>query len=272
VSEDGKDALTKITRKLRRAVTRDDPEYYDMFENKGERFFGRLYLHEIFRALNGLKLFPPLKILDAGCQSGRIAIPLAKAGHKVTGVDTSLVGLTRARRHAQAESVKLKLVRADIGKWLTLQPAEGFDAVICTEVLYQRPNYKAIIEGIARILKPGGLCFISHRPADYYIAEALQRRDWEGVRTVLSNNEGALFDSSYYNWQNREELEGLYAASGIEALSISPIGCFSWLAIDPAVLNPEQQELLFQAEIDPKRRGNTGGRYLLFSGRKKKAE
>ena len=169
--------IKKVVRKLRWAVLRDEPGYYDMFLNPGERFLARLYLHEIRRVLESHGRAGPLEILDAGCQAGRLSIPLASAGHRVTGVDTSAVGLRRAQRHAQEAKTRLSLIRADLGKWLPRAAAGSFDAVVCTEVLYLRPNHRELLEGLIRVLRPGGFCFISHRPAGYYMAEAVGRKD-----------------------------------------------------------------------------------------------
>lgn len=261
--------LFHLARKFRRAVFLDEPGYYDMFENKAEAFFGRLYLHEISRIMESVGAAGPLHILDAGCQSGRLSIPLAKAGHRVTGVDTSAVGLTRARRHAKAEKIPLTLIRADLGRWLPNQRSGLFDIVVCTEVLYLRPNHPTLLEELLRVLKPGGLCFISHRPTAYYLAEALQRKDWEAIRIVMTQSEGPLFGCSYYNWQDREALEPMYARLDVEPLAVTPIGYSSWLKVDPANLNPAEQDTLFQAETDPQHRSKNGGRYFLFSGRKR---
>ncbi|MCM8811768.1 MAG: methyltransferase domain-containing protein [Candidatus Omnitrophica bacterium] len=260
--------LKKAARKIRRAILRDEPGYYDMFMNKGEHFFGRLYLHEITRILEEEKRNPPLKILDAGCQSGRLTVPLAAAGHDVTGVDTSDLALRRARKHAAEMKTSFRPVRADLSSWLPKQPQGFFDAVLCTEVLYMRENHLELLEGLLKVLKPGGLCFISHRPTGYYLAEAFRKGDKQAIETLTGASEGILF-GSYYNWQSREELRTLYSRFPVEVLSIVPIGFLSWAVIDPSGLEPEMEELLFQVETAPEHRQNDCGRYLLVSARKK---
>ena len=257
----------KVARKLRRAVLRDEPTYYDMFENPGESYSARLYLHEIQQALLSEDLHPPLEILDAGCQAGRLAIPLSLAGHKVTGVDTSGLALRRAKRHARDANCRLQLIRADLARWLPIQPPDSFDVVVCAEVLYLRSNYRVLLEGLIRLLRPGGLCFISHRPTAYYLAEAFQKRDWDAVHLLLKAKEGLLW-GSYYNWQDQEDLETLYGELNIKLLGVTPIGLFSWLAVNPETLNQKEQDLLFQAEVALKGKHQGSGRYLLISGRK----
>lgn len=261
------DALARLLRKIKRAVLRDEPTYYDMFENLGERYFGRIYLYFIRQALREHGFAAPLKLLDAGCQSGRLAVPLALDGHRVTGVDTSDLALRRARRHARENSTQLELVRADLARWLPRRVANSFDVVLCAEVLYQRPNHKALLKELVRVLRPGGLCFISHRPPGYYLAEATQRKDQDAVQTVLSQKEGILF-GSYYNWQGREDLEQMYRSVGVTPLVIRPIASASWQSVRPDELDQPQQELLFQADVADRAPDEATGCYLLVIGRK----
>ena len=255
-----------MSRKLRRAILRDEPTYYDMFLNPGERFFARIYLREIRRVLESRDP-RPLEVLDAGCQAGRLSVPLASAGHRVTGVDTSDLALRRAQRHAREAQTSLRLIRADLGKWLPRAAPSSFDVVVCTEVLYLRSNYRELLEGLLGVLRPGGFCFISHRPTGYYLAEAAGRRDWEATRTVLTQKEGTLF-GSYYNWQTREDLERTYAELGINRLRITPVGLLAWLVVPPDQLSETEQEKLFEAEIALAEQSSHPGRYLLVSGRK----
>lgn len=53
-------------------------------------------------------------ILELGCGTGRVAIPLAQDGHEVVGLDRSQAMLERAERHARREGVSLRLVEGDI--------------------------------------------------------------------------------------------------------------------------------------------------------------
>lgn len=74
------------------------------------------------------------KVLVVGCGTGRIAVPLAAAGHVVTGLDISTAMLERARARAAREGVEVawkegRLEEVDLGKGafgLTLIPADVF--------------------------------------------------------------------------------------------------------------------------------------------------
>ncbi|PIQ82385.1 MAG: hypothetical protein COV76_03995 [Candidatus Omnitrophica bacterium CG11_big_fil_rev_8_21_14_0_20_64_10] len=259
--------VNKVIRKVKRAILRDDPDYYDMYENPGEQYYARLYLHRIGGYLKKIGDPKELRLLDAGCQAGRLAIPLAQAGHRVTGVDTSDLALRRARRHAEAQGVAIEWIRANLTDWLPKQAAGGFDAVLSAEVLYQRENHRELLRQMIRLLKPGGLCFISHPSRNRYLNEALGRGDTEAARLIQTRGEGILW-GSYYNWQDRPTLTAWYEALGMEQLFISPIGFYSWLSVNPEKLDAAGRELLFEAD-NAMGSDFDGGRYLLVCATKR---
>ncbi len=59
-------------------------------------------------------------VLELGCGSGRVLLPLSRAGHMVTGVDNSTAMLARARAHLAAETravqSRVTLVEADMAE------------------------------------------------------------------------------------------------------------------------------------------------------------
>jgi 2-polyprenyl-3-methyl-5-hydroxy-6-metoxy-1,4-benzoquinol methylase len=54
------------------------------------------------------------RVLDLACGSGRLSIPLAKAGLQVVGGDLSSEMLQRARRSAETQSIELDLIQLDV--------------------------------------------------------------------------------------------------------------------------------------------------------------
>lgn len=259
--------LSRVARKLRRAIFRDEPDYYDMFENRGEQYFARLYLHAIRQTVQAEGHRPPLTILDAGCQAGRLAVPLAQDGHRVTGVDTSDLALRRAARHARDAAVTLRTIRADLTRWLPAQRPGTYDVVLCAEVLYLRDTYRALLENLIRMLKPGGLGFVSHRPTGYYLADARRRRDEATAQRIQSTREGVLW-SSYYNWQSRDDLVALYRTLPVDLLSITAIGPISWTNVNLDTLDDAGQARLLQADLAAAPSSELG-RYLLVSVKKR---
>jgi SAM-dependent methyltransferase len=57
-------------------------------------------------------------LLDIGCGTGRVLLPLARAGHEMTGIDLSAAMLARARAKAAAEPAevrdRVRLLQADM--------------------------------------------------------------------------------------------------------------------------------------------------------------
>jgi tellurite methyltransferase len=54
------------------------------------------------------------KVLDLGCGQGRDAIPIARLGFEVTGIDNSKVGIAQMTQIAKTEGLKLNGLFADI--------------------------------------------------------------------------------------------------------------------------------------------------------------
>jgi SAM-dependent methyltransferase len=68
------------------------------------------------------------RVLDIGVGQGRNALPAARAGLSVTGVDPSGVAIEQARERAAAAGVALDLWQGDV---LDYEPTAPFDAVFC---------------------------------------------------------------------------------------------------------------------------------------------
>ncbi len=104
-------------------------------------------------------------ILELAVGSGRLAVPLAEAGHDVTGVDIDAAMLARARDRADASSVsaRLTLVEADLVD-LALPDAGRFKLALLALnsllVLPTRSAQRAALRTLARHLAPGGVAVV----------------------------------------------------------------------------------------------------------------
>ena len=215
--------MTHVIRKMWRALFDYDPSFCDMYKDAAARVAGEEYLGYMRSHIQ--KRFGPqqLSILDAGCQAGRLLIPLAEDGHHVTGLDTSLFALRRARRRAKARHLSIALHRgniADLRRWI--QPS-SVDVVVCTEVLYLCRNYRQLLQQLADSVKPGGLLFVSHRPTLYYVAGALCRAQSADASSFLARTEGRSPDGAYHNWQTPEQLMEVYRSLDLRQLGCYPI-------------------------------------------------
>ncbi|MDM7951709.1 MAG: methyltransferase domain-containing protein [Cyanobium sp. CZS 25K] len=128
-------------------------------------------------------LLEGLRVLDLGCGSGRDVYLLAQlvgAGGEVVGVDMTPEQLEVARRHSQhhAETFGYANVRFLEGRIeqleaLPLEPG-SFDLVISNCVVNLSPDKLAVLNGVRRLLKPGGEFFFADVYADRRVPEALR--------------------------------------------------------------------------------------------------
>jgi len=92
-------------------------------------------------------------VLDLACGRGRHAIPAARAGLPVIGLDRSAQHLATLRARAEALAEDVPCVRADLesGHPIPLRPAS------CGAVLVFRYLHRPLCPAIAELLVPGGL-------------------------------------------------------------------------------------------------------------------
>ena len=105
-------------------------------------------------------------ILELAVGTGRLAVPIAAAGHRVTGVDIDPAMLARARARADRSGVApdaLDLVEADmVGLRLPAGQTFGlaFLALNSIVVLGTRAAQKSAVQTLADHLAPGGIAAI----------------------------------------------------------------------------------------------------------------
>jgi SAM-dependent methyltransferase len=104
-----------------------------------------------------LKVPSQAAILDLACGYGRLSIPLAMQGYKVTGFDFSRYLLDIAQRKAKAVGADVRFIQGDMRN---LKFADQFDAVISifTSFGYFKSLEEdlVVLRGIHRGLKQGG--------------------------------------------------------------------------------------------------------------------
>ena len=90
------------------------------------------------------KIAPNSKILDLGVgPMARLAIPIAKKGFKVTGVDISNTTLDLALKHSEKDGAKIKLLKEDV---ISLNSLKGnFDFIYCIEIFEHIPKHLSLV-------------------------------------------------------------------------------------------------------------------------------
>ena len=99
-------------------------------------------------------------VLEIGCGTGRVLIPLAQANCKVTGVDISTTMLTIARAKAARMNVlrDVSLICADARRVAIDRSFDMAFAATNTFMLFtELPDQLAVLGTLHRMLRPGGL-------------------------------------------------------------------------------------------------------------------
>lgn len=99
-------------------------------------------------------------LLDVGCGSGQTAIPAAKQGIRVTGIDIAENLIQHARQRAKQAGLE---VRFDVGSAEDLPYSNNsFDVAISLIGAMFAPRPEVVAAELARVLKSGGKLFMAN--------------------------------------------------------------------------------------------------------------
>jgi cyclopropane fatty-acyl-phospholipid synthase-like methyltransferase len=166
-----------------------------------------------------LEFGPGDRILDIFCGYGRHALPLARMGAHVTGVDISDEYIAELQAAAKAEKLVLNALAGD---FLTLDTGEigagrQFNAAYClgnSFSFFPRAEMVKFLTRIAELLVPGGR-FLAHTEM---IAESVlpdyQARNWQPIESA--NGEPILFmvENEYDPMESRIDSHLTYVHQG----------------------------------------------------------
>jgi SAM-dependent methyltransferase len=104
--------------------------------------------------LSRIQIEPGARILDVASGAGQIAIPMARAGAKVTGIDIATNLIEQARARAQAENLDARFDEGD-AELLPYQDA-SFDIVVSLIGAMFAPRPELVAAELKRVCRPGG--------------------------------------------------------------------------------------------------------------------
>jgi len=116
-----------------------------------------------------LDLKTGVQLLDVACGTGNTAIPSAKAGAKVTGVDIATNLLEQARERAAAAHLDIEFKEGDAEE---LPCADrSFDVVVTMFGAMFAPRPDRVAAELLRVCKPGGLIAMANWTAQGFVAK-----------------------------------------------------------------------------------------------------
>ncbi|MCM8805129.1 MAG: class I SAM-dependent methyltransferase [Candidatus Omnitrophica bacterium] len=252
---------------------------YDMVKEEAEKFFKHRYMAVVSQLIN--KKFNGcrnLRVLDAGCGQGRIAIELAKMGCYIEAVDSVKDVIDKGKEYAKIQGVEnlISWKHGELPEVLSAYKNDFYDIVICFEVLYMMPfqKSKATFESLAKKVKGGGILIVSLRTRYFYFLYSLLNKDFLKLKWAAEHNDFIGLGESI-SWIDPEQIIELFKNSGFSGVSRKSIGMISGIKGDPtgvfclpALLTEDQKKIVGEIEDKYGEIYPDSGRYLLVWGEK----
>lgn len=138
-----------------------------------DRYLTPLNMTLAERALRHVPAGPGTTLLDVACGSGALAIPAARMGAQVTGVDLSPVLVDRLRERAVAEGLSGLAARVMDGQALQFDDG-SFDVVASQFGIMLFPDLPRGLAEATRVLRPGGQALL-------VVFGPPERQEWLGL-------------------------------------------------------------------------------------------
>jgi SAM-dependent methyltransferase len=127
-----------------------------------QKHFGGIDIY-LFDHLLKERVVPGMRVLDAGCGTGRNLVYLLKSGFEVFGVDESSGAVAQTRRLVSELAPRLPLenFRQEPVERMSYADAD-FDLVLSSAVLHfarDEAQWQSMLREMWRVLKPGGIFF-----------------------------------------------------------------------------------------------------------------
>lgn len=115
---------------------------------------------------------PGCRLLDVACGTGNSAVPAARAGASVTGVDIASNLLAQARQRATAENLDIRFEEGDAEELPF--PDRSFDVVLSMFGAMFAPRPERVAAELLRVCKPGGMVAMANWTPEGFVGKSFQ--------------------------------------------------------------------------------------------------
>lgn len=175
--------------------------YSDFFHGLPQRTWKAAQTDEQTQAelellVESLEFGPGDRVLDVFCGYGRHALPLARMGADVTGVDISAESIAELEKEARRKKVALTTIRTDFVEIPAeaLGGEESFRAIYClgnSFSFFAHETMQAFVQRLSDLLEPGGRLLVQSGMVAESLLPDFQERTWlpvgETVQVLMEN-------------------------------------------------------------------------------------
>jgi ubiquinone/menaquinone biosynthesis C-methylase UbiE len=115
---------------------------------------------------------PGCRLLDVACGTGNSAVPAARAGATVTGLDIASNLLAQARQRASEENLKIHFEEGDAEELPF--PDQSFDVVLSMFGAMFAPRPERVAAELIRVCKPGGQIAMANWTPEGFVGKSFQ--------------------------------------------------------------------------------------------------
>lgn len=151
------------------------------------------------------------RVLDLGCGNGGLLLPWAEAGHRCWGLDLELhPEVTDVAREAGLPLVHVR------GRGEALPFADAsFDLVLLAETLEHVARPRALGREVRRVLRPGGICYVTTPPRLRFLLGRDPHYDLPGLLLLPDGLQRLLFERLLYPGEEYAVVHTFWSAAGV---------------------------------------------------------
>jgi len=186
-------------------MTRKDSGWWEDFFPTFRPLFGimpsRATNAQVRYIIKKLGLRPGKKFLDCPCGIGRISVPLAKKGIRVTGVDITQLYLDELVAKTNRLKLRINLIRCDMRR-VDFNSQFDAGANLWTSFGYfeKESDNLLVLKKMYRALKPGGKFMVHLINRDWIMAN-YEPRGWIEFKNRRGKSQGKVVDERRFDYR-----------------------------------------------------------------------